>query len=77
MNEEDYKKLTAAEKKAVDTILRRIPRTIGGIDSVGTNEPKAETDNPSVIEITTVINLTVGLTGKEQRAVQGEPDLFK
>lgn len=77
MNEEDYKKLTAAEKKAVDTVCRRIPRTLGQIESVGTSEPSADVENSSTIEITTSVNLKVGLSEIERRALQGEPDLFK
>lgn len=77
MNEEEYKKLSAAEKKAVDTVLRRIPRTLDNIEQVTTDEPSVATGNKNVVQIMMSVQFDNMLTEKEQRAVRGEPDLFR
>lgn len=74
MNEDDYKKLSAGEKKGLDTILRRTTLTIMDVDKVTTAEPKAS--GARGIDINMNVRLKRDMKKPETLAVGGGPELF-
>lgn len=74
MTEDDYKKLSAGEKKGLDTILRRTTLTIMDVDNVATAEPKAS--GPKSIDINMNVRLKRDMKKTESNAVGGGPELF-
>jgi len=74
MNEDDYKKLSAGEKKGLDTILRRTTFTIMDVDKVTTSEPRAS--GARSIDINMNLKLKRDMKKTESQAVGGGPELF-